>query len=102
MNMWMSNTCTRSCFVASSPSVVEVNLRYAAATFGGDDKGADESLASGQAMAAGLPVIAVAAGGLLDIMTQPGVTGDTSGRNFTPSSTLLARQHGHHVALPEH
>ena len=30
-----------------------------------------------QAMAAGLPVIAVAAGGLLDIMTQPGVTGDT-------------------------
>ncbi len=28
-----------------------------------------------EAMAAGLPVIAVAAGGLLDIITQPGTTG---------------------------
>jgi hypothetical protein len=31
-----------------------------------------------QAMAAGLPVIAVAAGGLLDIVTQPGVAGANS------------------------
>ena len=31
-----------------------------------------------QAMAAGLPVIAVAAGGLLDIVTQPGIAGTNS------------------------
>lgn len=40
-------------------------------------------------MAAGLPVIAVAAGGLLDIMTQPGVTGDIPERRLQPAALNL-------------
>lgn len=37
-----------------------------------------------EAMASALPVVAVAAGGLLDIITQPGITGTAPPSSQTP------------------
>lgn len=52
-----------------------------------------------EAMASGLPVVAVAAGGLTDILTNPGVTG----QHFTCCTPLPAKMHPfyhHQKCLP--